>query len=339
LSDAEIASIRRWAAAGAPAGDLAHVPPPPQFAPGWQLGAPDLVARMPEPFTVPADGPDLYQCFVIPLPLAAQKYVRATEFLPGNAQPVHHALMFVDPMHSGRRRAATYPCFGTPGFLPSGGLGGWTPGAGAIVMPPGTATTIHAGSDLVVQIHFHPTGKPEQVQSQIGLYFTAEPPVRHLLDIPLVSRRIDIPPGATDYKASDYFELPVDVDATGIIPHAHYLCKDMKGWATLPDGRKQWLIWIRDWDFNWQEQYRYAAPLRLPAGTRLEMEFTYDNSEANPRNPNHPPRRVAWGPDSTDEMAGLHLQAIPVRNEDLEELSQALWGKLVRTLGIGGIRK
>jgi hypothetical protein len=113
----------------------------------------------------------------------------------------------------------------------------------------------------------------------------------------------------------------------------------MKGWAILPDGRKQWLIRIRDWDFNWQEQYRYAAPMRLPAGTRLEMEFTYDNSAANPHNPNHPPRRVGWGPESTDEMAGLHLQVIPPRNEDLEELGLALRGKMVRALGTGGIRK
>jgi hypothetical protein len=205
-------------------------------------------------------------------------------------------------------------------------------------MPAGTATTVYPDADLVVQIHFHPTGKPERVQAEVGLYFTAQTPVRHLLDIALVSRRIDIPAGATDYKVSDYFELPVDVEALGIIPHAHYICKDMKGWAILPDGRKQWLIWIRDWDFNWHEQYHYASPVKLPAGTLLEMEFTYDNSAANPRNPNHPPRRVEWGPESTDEMAGLHVQVIP-RNEDLEELGLALRGKMVRMLGVGGLRK
>ena len=339
LGDAEVATIRAWAESGAPQGDPASLPPPPKFSAGWQLGPPDLTAEIREPFTVPADGPDRYECFVIPLKTAERRYVRAAEFRPGNAQAVHHALMFLDPMHTAQRRGARYPCFGTPGFLPSGGLGGWSPGAAAIAMPPGTATTLHPNSDLILQIHFHPTGKPEQVRSSVGLYFSDRAPTRHLLDIPLVSRRIDIAPGATAYKASDYFTLPVDVDAVGIIPHAHYLCKDMKGWATLPGGRKQWLLWIRDWDFNWQEQYRYAAPVRLPAGTRLEMEFTYDNSEANPRNPNHPPKRVVWGPDSTDEMAGLHLQAIPVRNADLEELSQALWGKLVRTLGTGGLRK
>ncbi len=339
LTDAQIAKLQAWAAAGAPEGDPAALPKPPQFTQDWQLGRPDLVAQMPAPFTVPADGADLYRCFVIPLPIDAQKYVRAIEFHAGNAQPVHHALMFLDPMHIARRKGASYSCFGTPGFLPEGSLGGWTPGAGPIVMPPGTATTVLKDTDLVVQLHFHPTGKAEQVRASIGLYFTAAKPTRHLMDIPLVSRHIDIPAGATAYKASDYFELPVDVEAVGIIPHAHYICKDMKGWATLPGGRKQWLIWIRDWDFNWQEQYRYAPPLKLPAGTLLEMEFTYDNSDANPRNPNHPPERVQWGPESTDEMAGLHLNVIPAPGADIEELTQSLWGKLVRTLGIGGIRK
>jgi hypothetical protein len=330
LTEVEIAKIRQWADDGAPEGDPAHLPPVPKFPAGWQLGQPDLVAQMPEPFIVPADGPDVYQCFVIPLPIAQQKFERAAEFRPGNAQVVHHALMFLDPMHIARRHASSYSCFGTPGFLPSGALGGWSPGSAPIVMPPGTATTLYKDTDLVVQIHFHPTGKPEPVRAAVGIYFTDQAPTRHLVDLPLVSRRIDIPPGATAYKASDSFELPVDVEAVGIIPHAHYICKEMQGWAILPGGRKQWLLWIRDWDFNWQEQYHYARPLKLPAGTRLFMEFTYDNSAANPHNPNHPPRRVRWGAESTDEMAGLHIQAIPAPNADLEELGRALWGKLMR---------
>jgi hypothetical protein len=158
-------------------------------------------------------------------------------------------------------------------------------------------------------------------------------------DIALFSNRIDIPAGDRDYKVRDHFETPVDVEAVGIIPHAHYICKDMKGWAILPDGRKRWLIWIRDWNFNWQEQYRYAVPMKLPAGTRFEMEFTYDNSEANPRNPNHPPKRVVWGPATTDEMAGLHVQVVPEDMDDWHELGQALWGKMMRMVGGGFYRR
>ncbi len=124
----------------------------------------------------------------------------------------------------------------------------------------------------------------------------------------------------------------------GVIPHAHYICKEMRGTAVLPDGRRRVLLHIPDWNFDWQGQYWYPEPVRLPAGTRVEMEFGYDNSADNPRNPNHPPKRVEYGPSSTDEMAGLHLQVAPVRESDLEELGQALWGKMMRGLGGGMYR-
>ena len=156
------------------------------------------------------------------------------------------------------------------------------------------------------------------------------------MDISLGSNRIDIPAGERSYKVTDHFTLPVDVDAIGIIPHAHYVCKTMYGYAVLPDGTRRTLIRIADWNFNWQQQYRFATPIRLPMDTRVEMEFTYDNSAANPRNSNHPPLRVAWGPGSSDEMAGLHIEVVPVDPDDAEELGQALWGKMMRSLG-GGI--
>src|SRR5262249_1170642 len=151
---------------------------------------------------------------------------------------------------------------------------------------------------------YHPTGKPETDSTRLALYFTSRKPQRRVMDLPLGSNRIDIPAGARGYKVSDHFTLPVDVDALAINPHAHYLCTEMWGYAVLPDGTRRTLIHIPAWDFNWQQQYTYMSPVRLPEGTRLEMEFTYDNSAHNPRNPNHPPKRVVWGPGSTDEMAG-----------------------------------
>jgi hypothetical protein len=198
------------------------------------------------------------------------------------------------------------------------------------------AEVLHRGADLVLQIHYHPSGKPAEDRSRVGFYFTDRPPRRRAMDVALGSSAIDIPPGERAYKVRDHFTLPVDVEATGIIPHAHYICREMNGWAILPDGSKRWLIRIPDWNFDWQEQYRYAFPLKLPAGTRLEMEFVYDNSAANPRNPNQPPRRVTYGPASSDEMAGLHVQVVPERESDIPELGQALWGKVMRALG-GGI--
>src|SRR5262249_27203172 len=152
---------------------------------------------------------------------------------------------------------------------------------------------------------------------------------------PLGSNHIDIPAGDRAYKVSDHFTVPVDVDAIAINPHAHYVCKEMNGYAVLPSGARRTLIHVPAWNFDWQQQYIYAAPVRLPAGSRIEMEYTYDNSAANPRNPNQPPKRVQWGPGSSDEMAGLHITVVPVDPDDAEELSNALWGKMMRTLGTG----
>ncbi len=338
LTDEQITTLQQWADSGATEGDPAQLPPTPQFAGSWHFGTPDLTVRMSTPFAVAAEGADQYQCFDIPLHLSEDKYVRALEFRPGARSVVHHALFLLDAGHAARRNGMAYTCFGTPGFLPSGALGGWTPGMQPVRMPEGLQIPLRKGSDLVMQIHYHPTGKNESDQSALGLYFTDKPPQKRIADVALFSNHIEIPAGDRAYKVRDHFTSPVALDVIGIIPHAHYICKDMKGWAILPDGRKQWLIWIRDWNFNWQEQYRYSTPLKLPAETRFEMEFTYDNSETNPRNPNHPPKRVEWGPDSTDEMAGLHVQVVPQNMDDWHELGQALWGKVMRMVGGGFYR-
>lgn len=336
LSDAEIRTLAAWAEAGAPEGDPSALPPPPVFDNEWRLGKPDLILRVRRPYVAPARGKDTYRCFVVPTALDRNRWVRAVEFKPSNRSVVHHALLFLDAGLASQRldpRGEGYSCFGTPGFLPSGALGGWSPGSGPVEMYPGTAVLLPRGAFIVVQEHFHPRSEDQTEQAAIALYFTEAAPSRHVVDVGLVSRDIDIPPGERAYKVRDHFVLPVDVHAVGIIPHAHYICKDVKGWATLPSGERVWLIWIDDWDFDEQEQYRYVEPVALPAGTRLEMEFTYDNSVANPHNPSFPPKRVTWGAGSTDEMAGLHIQVIPDREDDLPELGRALWGKIMRMAG------
>jgi len=341
LSDAEIATLSQWAAAGAPAGDLAAAPAPPRFPDGWQLGAPDLEAKMALDFAVPADGSDLYRCFVAPASVAQDRWVRAVDMRPGNPQAVHHAILFQDISGTARKRdtGSGYDCFGTPGFLPARGLAGWTPGSLPYQAPADMPELLHAHADLVLQVHYHPFGRAVADRTAVALYFTDRKPTRQAQDIPLGSNRIDIPPGDHAYKVTDHFTLPVDVDAIGINPHAHYICKEMYGYAVLPDGTRRTLLRIPDWNFNWQQQYLYAAPVRLPAGTDVIMEFTYDNSADNPRNPAHPPMRVTWGPSSTDEMAGLHIAVVPVRAGDAEDLGAALWGKMIRATGGGGLRK
>ena len=234
LTKVEIARITEWVREGSPKGNSKFATSPPDFLSDWQLGKPDAVVSFPKTYSVRAEGPDQYRCFVVPLALGGERYIRAFEFRPGTNGVLHHALLFVDT----RRQVPQldpYECFGTPGFFPSGALGGWSPGNGAASMPPGTATHLPKGARLVVQLHFHPTGKIETVDPAIALYYANEAPTRFLMDVPLGSNRIDIPAGESRYQVRDHFELPVPVEVVGIIPHAHYICKDMKGWAILPD--------------------------------------------------------------------------------------------------------
>jgi tetratricopeptide (TPR) repeat protein len=202
--------------------------------------------------------------------------------------------------------------------VPDGHLLGWTPGRAPSMATGQNAWRLEARSDLVVQLHMLPQNIPQVVQPTIGLYFsetqaaTVPTPVRFRLG----SHTIDIPAGATSHVVTDSYALPVDVDVLSVNPHAHYLARDIKGFATLPDGSRRWLIWIRDWNFNWQDVYEYATPVRLPRGTTLTMEFTYDNSAGNPRNPYSPPRRVEYGPRSADEMGDLWLQLLPLNPGD-----------------------
>ncbi|PYI89791.1 MAG: hypothetical protein DME26_00260, partial [Verrucomicrobia bacterium] len=279
----------------------------------------------------------MYRNFVIPVPFSAARYVRAVEFQPGNARIVHHAFIKVDRTLQSRRLDGKD---GEPGFagmnvpesvqMPEGHFLAWQPGKLPSAEPDGLAWTLQKDADVVLQMHLRATGKPETIQSRIGFYFTDRPPTNICFKFALTSLTLDIPPGATNYAANDDFVLPVDVEALAVLPHAHYLAREMQGFATLPDGTKKWLILIKDWDFNWQGDYRYAAPVLLPSGTTLSMRYLYDNSTHNVRNPHHPPQRVRYGPQSTDEMAELWLQILPLRRPDLPTLASAYAAKTAK---------
>ena len=122
-----------------------------------------------------------------------------------------------------------------------------------------------------------PSGKPEPIQAIVGFHFADEPPDRQIANIMLRNRDIDIPAGESHHMMTDRYRIPVEVDVVSIYPHAHYLGKQFEVWAELPDGSREWLIKIDDWDFNWQDQYRYAYPVRLPAGSTVHMNLVYDN--------------------------------------------------------------
>jgi hypothetical protein len=341
LTPAEIALFAAWAQAGAPRGKSIAARPERPAKPF----AADLAWEMTAAVDLPAEGPDLYRCVVVPAKLAEARWISAFRFVPGNARVVHHALFFFDLSGAARKRdqetgGEGYPCFGSPGFLPASSLGGWSPGNRVLEMPGGTAVRAPKGADLVMQLHYRLTGKPETDRSRLEVRFSATPPVRRLTDIALTSNAIDIAPGVAGYRVRDRFEIPVSVTLWQIIPHAHFLARRMRAWATPPGQAKRVLLAIDDWDFNWQDIYQLRKPLPLPAGTLVEMEILYDNTTANVRNPNHPPKRVQWGLGTADEMAGMHLN-VTVDDEarDLQELNAHLWGKMIRTVGIGAPKR
>jgi Tfp pilus assembly protein PilF len=317
LTPHEIESIQQWVASGAPEGDPADLPPMPRWPDGWRLGAPDLVVRMREVYTVPADGADLFRTFVLSIPTTRPQYVRAIEFRPGNARVVHHANIGVDRTRSSRLLDERDPGPGYDGGMvpsatyPEGQLLGWTPGQAPHPAPPGMSWRLDPGSDLVVQLHLQPIGKPAPLEVSAGLYFTERPPTRTPIGLRLGSGTIDIPPGQADYAITDTYTTPVDVEIIAVQPHAHNLARRMTATATPPDGGTRWLISIADWDFRWQDVYRYAHPIVLPKGTTISMRYTYDNSADNPRNPHHPPARVVWGQNTSDEMGDLWIQMVP----------------------------
>jgi Flp pilus assembly protein TadD len=319
LTDAQIQVIAEWVNSGTREGSRSGVAPP-AFNNDWQLGQPDLVITSAKPYTVPADGPDVFWNFVLAPGARETRYVQAIEIRPGNTRAVHHANLLLDRAASARLREKA-PGEGFQGmdvslesesFDPDSHFLFWKPGGIPWREPAGMAWRLDPGNALVLNVHLRPIGRPEPVQPSVAFYFTREPPSKSPMLIQLEhDGALDIPPGDADFVVSDEIRLPVDLDVLAVYPHAHYLGKLLEGFATLPDGQRRWLIRIPDWDLNWQAVYRLKKPLFLPQGTVISMRYHYDNSTSNSRNPHSPPKRVRGGNQGTDEMAHLWLQVLP----------------------------
>jgi tetratricopeptide (TPR) repeat protein len=324
LTNAEINSIEHWVEQGEVEGDLKDLPPQPKFVEGWRLGQPDLILTATKPLNLPPQGTDTYWNFIFPVPIQETRWVKAVEIRPGDKRYVHHANILVDRAGASRKREAE-PGAGFGGmeiriesqvFDPDSHLLFWKPGTIPYVEPEGMALRLDKGTDLILNTHLQPSGKPEIIQPSIGLYFTPHPATKLPMLLQIENdAKLDIPPGQKDFLLTDDFILPIDVELMAIYPHAHYLGKDMKAFATLPDGTQQTLIHIPQWNLNWQAVYRYEQPVRLPKGTKVNLRYVYDNSEENPLNPNRPAVRVRGGNRSTDEMGHLWLQVLPVNSE------------------------
>ena len=335
LSDRQIEMLQTWVRDGAPEGDPAATPAPPHFADAWQLGAPDLVVTMDRAFTVPPSGDDIYRHFVLPIPVPATRFVKAWELRPGTSQALHHATMEIDRTGMSRHMELQDPAPGYGGLIahttmaPDGYFLDWAPGHTPYRAPDGMAFPVETNSDLVLMLHLRPTGREEQVQVSVGFYFSDTPPERVPALLRLTRQDLDIPAGVTRYEVTNAFVTPVDLDLFTVQPHAHNLAREVEGFATLPDGRREPLLYVRDWDFNWQGVYRYSQPVFLPAGTTVTARWVYDNSPANARNPNRPPRNVRFGQRTSDEMAELWFQVVPRTGADRATLTRALHSHLL----------
>lgn len=316
LTDDEIAVIRKWADSGAVEGVAADLPKPPQFTEGWQLGEPDLIVKMPEPYTLTASGPDEYRCFVLPVSIPSGKYIESIEFRPGNRKIVHHAVITSLSHKEAESKLAAgdgksfLSGLAPPGRLLSGPLSIWTPGMEPHKLPAELASAWPENTDLVLQLHLHPSGKEEAEQSTLGFYLTDKKPSARLQMNAFSNNRIDIPAGDSNFQVQASKTLNAEATLFGVFPHQHLIGRSMKAEATLPDSTKVPLISISDWDFNWQYYYRYEEPVKLPAGSRIDVSWSYDNSAENPANPSKPPRRVTFGEQTTDEMAFLIFDVI-----------------------------
>ena len=333
LTDEEIATFTQWVDAGAPEGDPADLPPARNFPDGWPLGEPDLILTPESDYTPPTTS-DLYRCFTVPTSLRGDRYISAIDVRPGNRKIVHHIVTYIDRAGvsaelDARDPGPGYTSFGGPGFNNAVPLSGWAPGARAYFFNDGVGVKLPNNSRVVFQIHYHPTGQQESDRTQVGLYFAKAPVRKQLQYLALINEDFAIPPGEGHYPVTASYTVPSFTNAhvVSVTPHMHLLGREMKVEATPTGQPTQCLININDWNFQWQGTYSYQEPVALTAGTKLQLTAFYDNSAANPRNPNSPPRTVRWGEQTTDEMCiaalGLTLDAenLPVSSPQINEVT------------------
>ncbi|MBN8574653.1 MAG: T9SS type A sorting domain-containing protein [Candidatus Kapabacteria bacterium] len=314
LTDDEIQILADWAAAGAPQGDPSKTPPLPVFPKGSQLGIPDVVLSMPEEFTVKADFKDEYRNFVIPFSFSSDKNISAVEFRPGNPAVVHHVLMWIDTTGKARKMDAADPLPGYSGF---GGAGfddaivlpaAWVPGAVPRFFPDKMGIRIPKNADLVMQIHYAPSGSVQKDQSTVNIFYSDDKSIRQIREATINPQNLAggnssfLVKAETINRFKGVLDVPYDFSLMSIAPHMHLIGTKAKSYAITPKGDTIKLIAIDDWDFNWQGSYTFKKLIKIPKGAKVYYEAEYDNTANNPLNPNNPPRVVRWGENTTDEM-------------------------------------
>ena len=285
LSQDEIDTIVQWAKRGAKRGDPSDIPPVPVFnEDGWRLGEPDLILEFDE-VELPAGGPDLFYDLSANPDLSEDHWVNAVEVRPTNRKVAHHAILWMGQNQGG-----------------SGWLGAWAAGMDPMEFGDGVGRLLPAGDPIVADLHYHPTDEPSRDQLRVGLHFSEESDIeKELINLWVENSGFEIPAGRANYGARATYTFPQDAYVISMLPHMHYRGKDFNYTATFPDGRKEKLLQVSDYDFNWQTVYTLEEPLYVPKGTRIDCVAHWDNSAGNPANPD-PTRNVRFGSESYDEM-------------------------------------
>ena len=291
LRPAEIETLAQWADSGAPEGNPADAPPALDWPKDGNLSAPDVVLSMAQPFSVPAKGAVEYQYFAIPTHFQQDRWVQGVEVRPGDRSVIHHAVVYI------REPGDTWMGGPTTADM----LTVYAPGTAPDVLPEGMARLVPAGSDLVLEIHYTPNGKPAMDRTRIAIRFAKSPPQKRVMTLQLATTKFAIPSGASDYRVTVSGTMPNDALILGFFPHMHLRGKAFEYLVIPPNGNPVVPLRVSHYNFYWQLSYRLAKPLAVTRGTRLTATAWYDNSANNPLNPD-PSEEVHYGHQSWDEM-------------------------------------
>ncbi len=308
LADSAIETIEAWVDAGAPEGDPKDAPPPVKFVNGWQIGKPDIVIEMPTECEIPATGILDYRYVIVPTHFTEDTWVQVAEARPSDREHLHHMEVSIREPGSVwmRREPIGVPFTSQPGD--DGGVGaqgetltGYGPGAIPEILAPGQAKLIKAGSDLVFQLHYQTNGKPGRDRSRVGLILAREKPRQRVMMLAAANVRFSIPPGDADFRLDARLTLHAEATLVYLLPHMHLRGKSFEFRLVYPDGKRETLLVVPHYDFDWQLTYYLDHPRRLPKDTVIECTAHYDNSPNNAKNPN-PSKSVRFGAQSSDEM-------------------------------------
>ncbi|MGO9468195.1 MAG: redoxin domain-containing protein [Isosphaeraceae bacterium] len=289
LSAEERAALLAWLDRGTPLGDPKDLPPARQFAEGWQIGKPDVVLEMPEPYYVAAQGVVAYIYFRVPTHFTEDKWIQAAEAIPGDRSVVHHIVVYILPdTPRGERPRPIHVCGYAPGDLP-------------LVYPEGTAKRLPKGATILLQLHYTPNGKVRVDRSKVGFVFAKSKITREAFTLGIANADLLLPAHADNVAVASSYVVPSDARLLNLMPHMHLRGKDFEYKITPPGESPRVVLSVPAFDFGWQSYYNLAPPLELPKGTRIDCLAHFDNSEKNPYNPNSS-QLVRWGEQTFEEM-------------------------------------